>query len=93
MGPEVASGGTTAVMRRSRLFVGAMVKLAEAPLKRTAVAPVKLVPVRVIFAPGVPVDGVESAPVKPGGGAGYQERVKAPACAALNALLLATETL
>src|SRR5919198_3851065 len=42
MGPEMASGGTTAVMRRSKLLVGAFAKLALAPLKRTAVAPVKL---------------------------------------------------
>ncbi len=35
MGPEAASGGTTAVMRRSRLLVGASVKLALATLKST----------------------------------------------------------
>src|SRR5437867_4550998 len=32
IGPEVASGGTTAVMRRSRLLVGALVYGALAPL-------------------------------------------------------------
>ena len=45
IGPEMASGGTMAVMRRSRLLVSALVKLALAPLKRTAVVPVKFVPV------------------------------------------------
>ena len=54
---EVASGGTIAVMRRSRLLVGALVKMADAPLKKTAVAPVKLVPGRVIFAPDTAVPG------------------------------------
>ena len=57
IGPEVASGGTVAVMRRSRLFPLALVNAADAPLKRTAVAPVKFVPVRVIFAPGLAVLG------------------------------------
>src|SRR4051812_47772446 len=66
IGPEVASGGTTVVMRRSRLFVSALVKVAEAPLKRMAVAPVKFVPVRVTFPPGAAVDGENWEPVKPG---------------------------
>jgi len=57
IGPELASGGTTAVTRRSKLFVGAFVKLARTPLKSTLVAPVKLVPVSVTFVPGIPLAG------------------------------------
>ncbi len=75
IGPEVASGGTITVMRRSRLLVGALVKLELAPLKRTAVAPVKLVPVTVIFEPGMALDGVNWEAVKPGGGVGYHQAI------------------
>jgi len=57
IGPEMASGGTTAVMRRSKLLVGALVKLALTPLKSTLVAPVKLVPVSVTFVPGAALVG------------------------------------
>ncbi len=78
IGPEVASGGTMAVMRRSTLLPGALVKVALAPLKRTLFAPVKLVPVSVTFAPGTRLAGENCAPVKPGGGVGYQLSLKLP---------------
>jgi len=78
MGPEMVSDGTTAVMRRSRLFVRALVKLALAPLNRTAVVPVKLVPRSVTFVPGNPLAGENGEPVKPGGGVGYQRIVNGP---------------
>ena len=78
IGPEVAFAGTAAVMRRSRLLAGALVKVADAPLKRTAVAPVKLVPVRVTLAPGAALEGENWEPVKPGGGVGYQVKAKFP---------------
>ena len=78
IGPEMASGGTIAVMRRSTLLVGAFVKLAFAPLKRTPVAPVKLVPVTVTFAPGTALGGENSEPVNRGAGVGYQVNRKAP---------------
>src|SRR5262249_43975283 len=77
IGPSVASGGTIAVMRRSRLLVNALVNAAFASLKSTAVAPVKLVPNNVTLVPGVPLPG-EKAKVNPGGGVGYQFRVKLP---------------
>src|SRR5262245_23415213 len=57
IGPSVASGGTVAVIRKSRLLVGALVNTALAPLKSTVVAPVKLVPERVTLVPGEPVAG------------------------------------
>jgi len=57
IGPDIASGGTIAVMRRSRLFVRAFVKVPLAPLKRMLVAPVKLVPVSATFEPGMPLAG------------------------------------
>ena len=76
MGLEMASGGTMAVMRRSKLLVAALVKLALAPLNSTLVAPVKLVPVSVTFAPGIPLAGENCEPVKPGGGVGYQVSLK-----------------
>src|SRR5438034_11837861 len=78
MGPEVASGGMTAVRRRSALLAGALVKLALAPLNRTAIAPVKLVPVRVILEPGVALEGESWLPVKPGRGVGYHASLKVP---------------
>src|SRR6266571_1781464 len=79
IGPEMASGGMTAVMRRSKLLAGALVKLALVPLNSTLVAPVKLVPVSVTFAPGIPLAGENREPVKPGGGVGYQVSLKLPA--------------
>src|SRR2546425_12507216 len=78
IGPSDASGGTVAVIRRSRLLVNALVNTALAPLKSTAVAPVKLVPNRVTLVPGVPVAGRELE-VNPGAGVGYQVSVKLPA--------------
>ena len=66
IGPDVASGGTTAVTRRSSLFVSALVKLTLAPLKSTPVAPVKLVPVSVTFAPGTLLTGKISRQLQPG---------------------------
>ena len=91
IGPEVAPGGTMAVMRRSRLLVSAFVKLALAPLKRTGVAPVKLVPVSVTFAPGIPLAGENCVPVNPGGGVGYHRSVNGPDCAPNNPALAMTE--
>src|SRR5947207_12892878 len=38
IGPDVASGGTMAVIRRSRLLLGALVEMTLAPLNRTPVA-------------------------------------------------------
>src|SRR5262249_28121979 len=70
IGPSVASGGTVAEIRRSRLLVNALVNTALAPLKRTAVAPVKFVPDRVTLVPGIPVAG-RKLDVNPGAGVGY----------------------
>src|SRR5262245_45993991 len=70
VGPSVASGGTVAVIRRSRLVVDALVNTVPAPLNRTPVAPVKFLPKRVTRVPGIPVAG--SKLVKPGPGVGYQ---------------------
>ena len=78
MGPEVASGGTLAVILRSRLFFSAFVNVALAPLNETLVAPVKFVPVSVAVAPAEPCAGLNWSPVKPGGGVGYHASVKAP---------------
>src|SRR6476661_1147530 len=77
IGPSVASGGTVAVIRRSRLLVNPLENTAVAPLKSTAVAPVKLVPPRETLVPGVPVGG-EKAKENPGEGVGYQLSVKLP---------------
>src|SRR6185369_3167322 len=77
IGPSVASGGTVAVIRRSRLLVNALVNTALAPLKLTEVAPVKFVPNKVTLVPGVPVAGRELE-VNPGAGVGYHLSVKLP---------------
>src|SRR6266496_2467611 len=66
--PSVASGGIVAEIRRSRLLVNALVNTALAPLKSTAVAPVKLVPNRVTFVPGVQLRG--EVKINPGDGVG-----------------------
>src|SRR5262245_4228763 len=92
IGPDRASNGTTAVMRRSMLLVRALVKLALAPLKRTLVAPVKLVPMRVTFAPEMALAGENGVPVNPGDGVGYQVSLTLPPWVGSNALLLATAT-
>src|SRR5437870_1025446 len=78
MGPVLAPGGTMAVILRSALLPRALMKLALTPLKSTAVAPVKFVPVRMVLLPSAPCAGEKPAPVKSGGGVGYHASVKAP---------------
>jgi hypothetical protein len=53
-GPEVAAGGTTAVIRESE----STANTAGTPLKLTAVAPSKRLPASVTWVPGSPNDGV-----------------------------------
>src|SRR5262245_41035626 len=77
IGPSVASGGTVAVMRRSKLLADAFVNTELAPLKSTTVAPVKSLPKRVTIVPGPPLVG-EKPEVKTGAGVGYQLSVKLP---------------
>src|SRR5688572_32698374 len=57
IGPSDASGGMVAVMRKSELLVRPGMKSARAPVNRTSVAPVKFVPNKVIFAPGIALFG------------------------------------
>ena len=78
MGPEVALGGTTALIRRSALFCWALVKAAMMPLNRTLVAPLKFVPESVTLAPGSPMAGENCEPVKSGVGVAYQLNVNEP---------------
>ena len=52
IGPAVAPEGITAVICKSMLFVGALLKVALTPLKSTRVAPVRFVPFSVIVWPG-----------------------------------------
>src|SRR5262249_16813716 len=73
IGPSVASGGTVAAIPKSTLLADALVNTALAPLKSTAVAPVKFVPDRVTLVPGIPVAG-RKLEVNPGAGVGYQLR-------------------
>ena len=56
-GPDVAPGGTTAVIRVSE----STANTARTPLKLTAVVPVKRLPASVTWAPGSPNAGVIAA--------------------------------
>ena len=56
IGPAVASAGTTAVICAGEFTV----KLAFMPLKVTAVAPLKFLPVMIIEAPTTPLAGMAS---------------------------------
>src|SRR6266404_6030932 len=78
IGPEMALGGTTALMVRSWKLARALVKVALAPLNSTPAAPVKFVPVRVTLVPGKPLTAEISEPVNPGAGVGYQRSRKSP---------------
>lgn len=88
-GAPSARAGTTASSRRSRFLPGTGANVAGIPLKSTAVAPVKFVPMSVIFAPGKHRAGKNPEPVNPGGGVGNRRSVNLPMdSAALNPVML-----